>query len=183
MELRQIPIITQTAFIPDTPAGGLALAVTQRGIVRIFFCNCKEYDAFLADHSLTENTIKMELMEEAVRELYEYFDGKRKHFDLPLDLRGQPPFRKKVLRACTKIPFGETISYRELAVQAGSPKAARAVGGAMACNPIAVVIPCHRVVGSDRSLHGYSSPGGISVKAFLLRHEGVIIEKNRVYTA
>ena len=119
-------------------------------------------------------------MKEAIRQVEEYFKGKRSKFDLPLDLAGQTPFRTKVLRECARIPFGRVLTYGELAGKAGSPKASRAAGGAMAHNPIALIIPCHRVVGSDKGLHGFSSPGGLKTKAILLSHEGVAVEHERV---
>ena len=103
-----------------------------------------------------------------------------KRFDLPLDLDGQSSIQKKALQECAKIPFGKTITYGELAGRAGNPKAARAAGGAMANNPIALVIPCHRVVGSDHGLHGFSSPGGLGTKAILLRHEGIMFKGEMV---
>ena len=107
-------------------------------------------------------------------------NGKWIKFDLPLDLTGQTHFRTKVLHECAKIPFGRVLSYADLAGKAGSPNASRAAGGAMAHNPIALVIPCHRVVGSDRGLHGFSSPGGLKTKAILLTLEGIAVEKEHV---
>lgn len=174
------PSFTRAAFIPETPAGALALAVSGKGLARLFFCNRDGYIHFLVDHDLAEGSQADGLLGEAVRQVSEYFDGQRKVFDLPLDLSGQSPFREKALRQCARIPFGQTITYGELANRAGHPKAARAAGGAMANNPIALVIPCHRVVGSDRGLHGFSSPGGLGTKAILLRHEGVSVEQERV---
>ncbi|MBM3137338.1 MAG: methylated-DNA--[protein]-cysteine S-methyltransferase, partial [Chloroflexi bacterium] len=135
---------------------------------------------FLLDHDLVEGNAETGLLGEAVRQVREYFNGDRKEFDLPLDLDGQSPFRMKALRECAQIPFGQTLTYGELALRAGNQKAARAAGGAMANNPIALVIPCHRVVGSDRGLHGFSSPGGLGTKAILLGHEGVQIKKEKV---
>jgi len=173
-------IFIRAAFIPDTPAGALALAISGKGLARLFFCNRDGYIHFLADHDLAEGSAADGLLGEAVRQVSEYFNGQRKVFDLPLDLSGQPPFREIVLRQCAQIPFGQTITYGELAARAGNPMAARAAGGAMANNPIALVIPCHRVVGSDRGLHGFSSPGGLGTKAILLRHEGVSVEQEKV---
>jgi methylated-DNA-[protein]-cysteine S-methyltransferase len=97
-----------------------------------------------------------------------------------LDLTGQTPFRARVLHECAKIQFGQVLTYGELADKAGNPKAPRAAGGAMANNPIALIIPCHRVVGSDKGLHGFSSPGGLKTKAILLSHEGVAVENERI---
>ena len=172
--------LTSAAFLADTPAGSLALAVSGKGLACLFFCDRESYIHFLADNDLAEGDASSGLLGEAVQQVKEYFEGKRKAFDLPLDLEGQSPFRMKALRECARIPFGKTITYGELAGRAGNPKAARAAGGAMANNPIALVIPCHRVVGSDRGLHGFSSPGGLGTKAILLRHEGIDIQKEMV---
>ncbi len=102
---------------------------------------------------------------EAIEQLQEYFDGKRTHFDLPLDVQGTP-FQMAVWNELLKIPYGSTCSYIDIARSLGKPGAARAVGMANHENPIAVVIPCHRVVGSDGSLTGYA--GGLHLKKQLL---------------
>jgi len=172
--------IISAAFIEKTPAGSLVLAATEAGLARLFFCSRKDYDAFINANQLPVDEKPNEIVKEALHQVTEYFDGKRVEFDLLLDLEGQPPFRVKALSACAKIPFGKVLTYGELAAKAGNPKAARAAGGAMAHNPIALIIPCHRVVGSDKGLHGFSSPGGLKTKAILLRHEGVTIEHERV---
>ncbi len=112
-------------------------------------------------------------MDAARRELDEYFAGKRRAFDLALDLRGQPEFSIRVLGELARIPFGATTTYGELADRAGSPKGARAVGLVMNRNPIPIVLPCHRVVGANGSLTGYA--GGLHVKEHLLRLEGVLL--------
>jgi len=101
--------------------------------------------------------------------LAEYFDGKRRRFDLPVDLYGTP-FQLRVWRELKKIPYGEVRSYKELARAIGSPKAVRAVGGANNKNPVPILVPCHRVIGSNGSLVGYG--GGLSIKEYLLKLEG-----------
>jgi methylated-DNA-[protein]-cysteine S-methyltransferase len=105
---------------------------------------------------------------EAERQLKEYFSGERTEFNLPLEPNGSA-FQKKVWRALGEIPFGQTRSYSELAKAVGSAKACRAVGAANGRNPLAIVVPCHRVIGSDGSLTGYA--GGLEVKAALLALE------------
>lgn len=172
--------LTSAVFIEKTPAGSLALAATETGLAQLFFCKRKDFDAFLAANTLQANAKPSELIREAERQVGEYFAGKRREFGIPLDLNGQPPFRARALRACAKIPFGKVLTYADLAAKAGNPKASRAAGGAMAHNPIALVIPCHRVVGSDRGLHGFSSPGGLKTKAILLRHEGIAVDHERI---
>jgi len=104
----------------------------------------------------------------AVEQLGEYFDGKRVDFDLPLDPDGTP-FQKQAWDALVRIPFGETISYGEQAVMLGDKNKSRAVGAANGKNPIPIVVPCHRVVGSNGHLTGFA--GGLNVKAWLLDHE------------
>ena len=104
----------------------------------------------------------------AIVQLQEYFDGKRSRFDLPLRLIGTP-FQIAVWRALEKIPYGQLCSYADIARAVGNPKAVRAVGGAVGQNPFSIIIPCHRVVGSDKSLTGYG--GGYEAKKFLLRLE------------
>ena len=102
-------------------------------------------------------------------ELLEYFRGKRRAFDLPLDPRGTP-FQRRVWEALAAVPYGETVTYGALARRAGSPKAVRAVGQANHRNPLPILLPCHRVVGADGSLTGYA--GGLELKRFLLDLEG-----------
>jgi methylated-DNA-[protein]-cysteine S-methyltransferase len=172
--------LVSAVFLDKTPAGPLALAVSESGLARLFFCSRKDYDTFLAANQLSAGAEPVGILKEALRQVNEYFDSNRKKFDLPLDLEGQTPFRTKVLHACAKIPFGKVLTYGSLAATAGSPKAARAAGGAMANNPIALIIPCHRVVGGDKGLHGFSSPGGLKTKAILLRNEGVALKDERV---
>lgn len=108
------------------------------------------------------------LLEEAARQLEEYFAGQRKEFSLPLAPKGTE-FQLRVWQALLQIPYGETRSYGELAAMVGNPKACRAVGGANHRNPLSILIPCHRVVGTGGSLIGYA--GGLSVKEFLLKLE------------
>ena len=103
------------------------------------------------------------------KQVAEYFEGKRKEFDLPLAPNGTD-FQMRVWQELQRIPHGETISYGELAARVGNPKASRAVGAANGQNPISLIIPCHRVIGSDKSLTGYG--GGLNVKEALLKHEG-----------
>ena len=109
------------------------------------------------------------LLQEAEEQLNEYFAGARREFDLPLAPKGTP-FQKAVWAEMCRIPYGETRTYGQLAQAIGSPKAVRAVGLANGANPVGVVVPCHRVIGSDGSLTGYG--GGLERKRWLLTHEG-----------
>lgn len=111
------------------------------------------------------------LLEKAAEQLQEYFDGRRREFDLPLKPEGTK-FQQAVWRALCDIPYGETRSYLDIAEALGNKKACRAVGLANGRNPVAVVIPCHRVIGTDGSLTGYAS--GVDKKAFLLALENAL---------
>lgn len=108
-----------------------------------------------------------------VRQVRDYFRGRAVHFDVRLALDGVPPFHRDVYEQCRRIPFGHTASYQDLARAAGSERAVRAVGNAMAHNRLPLVVPCHRVVRTDGSIGGFSSPEGINQKERLLRLEGL----------
>ncbi len=110
-------------------------------------------------------------LREAREQLLEYFDGDRRHFDLPLAPQGTP-FQLKVWTTLVQIPWGATWSYLDLATRIGDPKATRAVGAANGRNPLPIVLPCHRVIGADGSLTGFG--GGLPLKRFLLAHEGAL---------
>ena len=107
------------------------------------------------------------------RELDEYFAGRRRDFDVGLDRRLSHGYRLAVLEELSRVPFGETVTYKDLAQRTGHPKASRAVGTAMATNPIPIVVPCHRVLRTGGALGGYG--GGLDTKAWLLRHEGALL--------
>lgn len=127
----------------------------------------RQLDRAAEDASLEEPR-ETPILREAARQLEEYFQRKRKEFDLPFQVEGTD-FQKRVWEALRSIPYGETISYKELARRVGSPKAYRAVGGANNRNPIMIVIPCHRVIGADGSLVGFG--GGLDMKEKLLALE------------
>ncbi|MCH5249925.1 MAG: methylated-DNA--[protein]-cysteine S-methyltransferase [Lachnospiraceae bacterium] len=116
-------------------------------------------------HMIYRETI---LLKESKKQLKEYFAGKRREFDLPISLHGTD-FRKKVWNVLRSIPYGETLSYGEVAAQIGNPKASRAVGGANNKNPVMIIVPCHRVIGADGSLTGFG--GGLPAKEYLLAME------------
>jgi methylated-DNA-[protein]-cysteine S-methyltransferase len=111
---------------------------------------------------------------DARSQILEYFAGSRRSFDLRLDMGNIPPFSRRILEALVAVPFGATITYGELAARAGRPGAARAVGRAMAANPLPIVVPCHRVVGAGGKMTGYSGGDGIVTKRWLLRFEEAV---------
>jgi methylated-DNA-[protein]-cysteine S-methyltransferase len=118
-----------------------------------------------------------EALSEVTKQTAEYFSGQRKDFSLPLAPEGTT-FQQHVWQELLKIPHGQTLSYGELATRVGNPKASRAVGAANGQNPISLMIPCHRVIGSDKSLTGYG--GGLNVKEALLKHEGAAFKASVV---
>ena len=131
----------------------------------------------LSDEIPKFKIIKSDEVEKCKEQLKEYLEGKRKIFDLKLDIKGSE-FRKKAWNELRKIPYGEKITYQEQATRIGKPEAARAVGQANGDNPILIVIPCHRVIGKSGKLTGYSSCGGIKTKEFLLKLEEENYETN-----
>ncbi|HEV2902294.1 MAG TPA: methylated-DNA--[protein]-cysteine S-methyltransferase [Gaiellaceae bacterium] len=153
--------------LADTPVGPLLVAVTDRGLCRVSFDPepDRELDS-LARHFGVRVLRSRRPVDPVRRELDEYFEGNRRDFDLPLDLRGREGFSRDILERLAKVPYGEVTTYKSLAVEAGNPNAARAVGTIMNRNPIPIVLPCHRVVGSNGSLVGYG--GGLDRKRLLL---------------
>ena len=115
---------------------------------------------------------------QVLQKLDSYLNGSLQHFSLPLDLSAMTPFQRQVLHLTSQIPYGSTSTYKELAIRVGKPNAARAVGRVEATNPMPIIIPCHRVLGSDGSLHGYGGPGGIKLKAWLLQLESAGLKKS-----
>jgi methylated-DNA-[protein]-cysteine S-methyltransferase len=121
----------------------------------------------------------IDLALQALDQLREYLSGARRCFDLPIDWTHMRPFQQQVLRFTAAIPFGEVCTYGQVAKSLGQPGGSRAVGAALGANPIPIVIPCHRVIGADRRLHGFSAPGGIKTKAWLLELEGHNLSNHR----
>jgi methylated-DNA-[protein]-cysteine S-methyltransferase len=156
----------------DSPIGPLLLAATEVGLVRLGF-EREDDDAILVDLAAHVSPRVIESparLDEVRRELDEYFEGRRDHFDLPLDWQLSRGFRRTVLeRLYAEVPYGRTVSYLELATTVGNPKASRAVGTAMATNPIPIVVPCHRVLRTGGHLGGYG--GGLDAKLTLLALE------------
>ena len=153
--------------VADTQIGPLLLAVTERGLCRISFDPEPDRETETLARTFGVRVLRAPRELDPVRrELDEYFEGRRRDFDLPLDLRGREGFSRDILERLAKVPYGEVTTYKSLAVEAGNPRAARAVGTIMNRNPIPIVLPCHRVVGSNGSLVGYG--GGLERKRLLL---------------
>jgi methylated-DNA-[protein]-cysteine S-methyltransferase len=152
----------------QTGLGIGAVAVNQSGVCQVWLPGDK-----LPEQTRSDSALVTELAEEAAKQLKQYFDNGRQQFDLTVDISQMTPFRQRVLQQTMLIPYGTVISYGKLAELVGSPRAARAAGGALAANPVPVIIPCHRIVAGDGALTGFSAIGGISMKKNLLLMEGV----------
>ncbi|HEY4355875.1 MAG TPA: methylated-DNA--[protein]-cysteine S-methyltransferase [Acidobacteriaceae bacterium] len=152
-------------FVPS-PIGDLKLVASDKGLVAILWKEDRPGRVRLED--LVEDA-DHPILRETERQLAEYFEGRRSSFEVPLDMRGTA-FQKQVWEALLAIPFGETRTYGQLADQLGNPKATRAVGAANGRNPIAIIAPCHRVIGFSGKLTGFA--GGLDAKAHLLNFEG-----------
>jgi methylated-DNA-[protein]-cysteine S-methyltransferase len=158
----------------DTPLGPIAVFVTPRGVVRVAY-ERENFGAVADDvaERVSPRVLMAPQRTDAVRaELDAYFTKGRRAFDVPIDWTLVRGFNQGVLRATAAIPYGEVASYGDVAAVAGSPRAARAAGNALAGNPIPIVVPCHRVIHADGGLGGYT--GGLDRKRFLLRLEGRI---------
>jgi methylated-DNA-[protein]-cysteine S-methyltransferase len=153
--------------VADTPVGPLLLAVTEQGLCRISFDPEPERETEELARTFGVRVLRVpHVVDRVRRELDEYFDGRRRGFDLPIDLRGRTGFAREILERLSRVPYGQVTTYGSLAAEAGKPRAARAVGMVMNRNPIPIVLPCHRVVGSTGSLVGYG--GGLERKRLLL---------------
>jgi methylated-DNA-[protein]-cysteine S-methyltransferase len=151
----------------DSPVGPLRLVASERGMRAILWgAEDVERVASINADELVEGTTP--ILEQAVSELEEYFDGTRREFDMPLDPVGTP-FQQSAWMILRTIPYGQTISYGQQALQLGDPNKARAVGAANGKNPLSIVVPCHRVIGSTGHLTGFAA--GLDVKSWLLDHE------------
>jgi methylated-DNA-[protein]-cysteine S-methyltransferase len=150
----------------EAPFGVLTVVGSELGIRFVMFAN-DAHPKPLEQLQISDTDIH-DSVNVAITQLEEYFDGSRRSFDLPLDLRGTE-FQVEAWNALAEIPYGHTASYGQQAASIGRPKAVRAIGGANGRNPVAIVLPCHRIVGADGSLTGFG--GGIEVKKWLLDHE------------
>jgi len=159
--------------IVESPVGELFVAVSDRGLAAISYDTVPDEQlerlARIAGPCVLRSPRAVDV---ARRELDEYFEGKRRAFDLTLDLRALPPFTVTVLHELARVPYGETTTYGALASRVGRPRAARAVGTVMNRNRIPIVLPCHRVVGASGDLVGYG--GGLERKTALLTLEGAL---------
>jgi methylated-DNA-[protein]-cysteine S-methyltransferase len=155
-----IGIIKKMKSYYKSPIGIIQIDYSERGISGLVFAGSAEGEEYKADEMASPFIIQLD----------EYFNHKREVFDLEIDLKGTE-FQKRVWSELLKIPFGKTISYKDLSVRLGDLKAIRAVGTANGANPVSIIVPCHRVIGSDGSLTGYA--GGLWRKKWLIEHESI----------
>lgn len=143
----------------QSPIGTIELTASDKGVTSLYFKN--------SHHKVN----RCDLLDKVKVQLTEYFNGKRKAFDVALDLQGTS-FQQQVWQQLLNVGFGKTDSYGSLAQKLNNPKAVRAVGAANGKNPVSIIVPCHRIIGSNGKLTGYA--GGLDRKEWLLKHEGVI---------
>jgi methylated-DNA-[protein]-cysteine S-methyltransferase len=165
--------------VVDTPVGKVVAAQTKRGLASLGYADHHGgVEHFVEELSAGLSPRILEApgrLDEVRRELDEYFEGRRRGFDLPIDFSlVRTPFSKRLLQATARIPFGETRTYRDMATAAGNPLAVRAAGNALGHNPIPIVVPCHRVLRTGGSLGGYT--GGLDRKITLLGVEGIALD-------
>ena len=169
--MKNLPKIQAFGELSMTPFGPVGIFATNEGIARVTLgtkgVQCAKVEPCI------ENLDAFLIISKALTELDQYLSGKKRSgFDLPIDWSFVSDFQKKVLKLTLAIPFGEVRTYGQIAMELGSMGYARAVGSALAGNPYLLIIPCHRVIGKDRQMHGFSAPGGKQTKLRLLEHEG-----------
>ncbi|CEK33317.1 methylated-DNA-protein-cystein methyltransferase [[Clostridium] sordellii] len=150
-------MIQKYYYYYDSPIGILEIGTTEDELISILYVDEKR-----------ENTEQPKILKETIKQIQEYFNGTRKEFDIKFKLKGTE-FQEKVWNALTDIPYGDTVSYKYIATKIGNEKAVRAVGNTNGRNIINIVVPCHRVIGANKSLTGYG--GGLDKKSWLLKHE------------
>ena len=164
------PSIVQAAF--QSPLGMMTLAATHTGLAGVWFNGQRHLPEQLAPPSSWPVDASNSILKQAAQQLADYFAGKRREFDLQLDLAGGTAFQQSVWQALLTIKPGQTTSYGSISRAIANPAAVRAVGAAVGRNPISIIVPCHRVLGADGSLTGYA--GGLDRKTALLELEGAL---------
>ncbi len=157
----------------ESPLGEIWAAAAEDGLIALDLW--EDRDRFLGivkKLKSGELVYAPEHLDEVLDQLAEYLEGQRQTFDVSIDWSVMSPFQRDVLQEVHRIPYGRTRTYGDIAESLDKPGAMRAVGRANATNPMAIIVPCHRVLGADGRLHGYSAPGGLETKAWLLRREG-----------
>ena len=152
-----------------TPVGDLRLAVSDQGLIAVEWANTQpDFDSYL-------RPFEEDVIAPYADQLWEYLEGKRHEFTFQINWSIFRPFQKEALQRVFRIPYGQTRTYAEIALEMNRPFAYRAVGRANATNPMPLVIPCHRLIGTDGKLHGYGGGEGLKTKEWLLKLEGAVI--------
>jgi methylated-DNA-[protein]-cysteine S-methyltransferase len=160
------------AAVQDTPLSPVWLAMSDDGLAAVEIqASQADFTRQLERRGYSPVVLDPARLAEVAEQFQEYLAGRRRSFEIPIDWSRMGSFQQSALRATLAIPYGETLTYSQIASQIRRPNAARAVGRAEATNPLPLVIPCHRVLGKDGKLHGYGAPGGIKTKAWLLELE------------
>jgi|TARA_B100001013_G_scaffold179996_1_gene108265 methylated-DNA-[protein]-cysteine S-methyltransferase len=158
--------------IISSPIGKLCVVKSNKGVRRILFANNYTFETYLQNNFPHEKIVKNNFeLKKVSNQIHEYFDLSRKEFSLDIDIQ-LSSFYITALTKVIEIPYGETSSYKSIAIKTGNPNASRAVGNANANNPLPIIIPCHRVIANDGSIGGYG--GGLQTKRFLLELEGAL---------
>ncbi len=166
--------------LKETPIGPISFIAGDAGLRQVSFASLMHVKT-AKNYIESEPSLEgLETIGTLLIEINEFLFGIRKSFSIDVDWSVIKGFQDEVLRITADIPYGELMTYGEIADRLGKPGSARAVGRALGSNPMPIVIPCHRVIGSDRKLRGYTAPEGIKTKAFLLEHEGHKIEDDRI---
>ena len=166
----------RAATVVDSPVGRLYLAATDEGLTHILFVAQMDHEPL----AIPGAGAAARIVRETERQLADYFSGRRRDFDVPLAPAGTE-FQRAAWKALAEVPYGETISYAELAQRMERPRAVRAVGAANGANPIPIILPCHRIIGADGTLTGYG--GGLDTKRRLLSLEGVELQGGLAFDA
>ena len=173
VERQSEELIKIAAGTLKTPIGVLHVAASAKHVLYIELPRAHAARSFAGwTRGRLLHRARTPVLRDALTQLREYFAGKRRDFDVPVDPAGTD-FQRRVWDVIAAIPFGATRSYGSIAAELGAPQLARAAGSAAGANPIPIIIPCHRVIGADGSLTGYG--GGLRMKVWLLRHEGVLL--------
>ena len=168
------PSTVQTSVA--SPLGTITIAATDKGLAGLWFTEGQRYlPAAITGSAAWPEDADHPVLQQVSQQLSEYFAGQRSHFEVPLDLNCGTAFQQSVWQALLAIPQGGTVSYGEVSRRIGKPAAVRAVGGAVGRNPVSIIVPCHRVMGSNGALTGYG--GGLARKTALLRLEGAVAGK------
>jgi methylated-DNA-[protein]-cysteine S-methyltransferase len=155
--------------LSGTPVGDLRLVASDEGLIAVEWADSQlDFDSYL-------RPFEPDAIAPYAEQLREYLEGKRREFTFPINWSIFRPFQKEALQRVFRIPYGETRTYLQIAIEINRPRAYRAVGRANATNPMPIVIPCHRLIGTDGKLHGYGGGEGLKTKEWLLKMEGAVI--------